>query len=114
VIQDTAIYGYNGSITKIGNGKLTLSNASTYAGRTTITKGALLVTNQTGSATGTGAVQANRGTLGGTGNITGVVTVETGRRSGAILLPGNSATSPGTLTISSAVTFSSVSTTNAC
>ena len=55
-------------------------------------------------------MQVNVGTLGGTGKITGAVTVGTGSSSGAILLPGNSATKPGILTISSALTFNSLST----
>ena len=75
-----------------------------------MSKGTLLVTNRTGSATGTGPVQVNNGTLGGTGIITGAVTIGTGRRSGAILLPGKSATAPGILTIDSALTFNSLST----
>ncbi len=99
-----------GSLTKTGNGKLTLSKANTYTSGTTVSKGTLLVTNRTGSATGTGAVQVNKGTLGGTGIITGAVTVGTGRSSGAILLPGKSATTPGILTINSALTFNSRST----
>jgi autotransporter-associated beta strand protein len=102
--------GTGGSLTKAGKGKLTLSNASNYTGGTTVTKGTLLVRNTTGSATGTGAVQVNAGTLGGTGKITGAVTVGTGTTSGAILLAGNSATKPGTLTINSALTFNSLST----
>jgi len=111
VIQDGGLNGgTGGSLTKMGNGKLTLSMASTYTGGTTITKGTLLVTNQTGSGTGTGAVQVNKGTLGGTGKITGAVTVGTGTSSGAILLPGKSATNPGTLTINGALTFNSLST----
>jgi autotransporter-associated beta strand protein len=111
VIQDGGINGgIGGSLKKIGNGMLTLSNASTYTGGTSLTKGTLLVNNKTGSGTGTGAVQVNKGTLGGTGKITGAVTVGTGTSSGAMLLPGKSATSPGTLTINSALTFNSLST----
>ena len=98
-----------GSLTKIGEGKLSLTKANTYTGGTAITKGTLLVKNTTGSATGTGAVQVNAGTLGGTGKIAGAVTVGTGSSSGAILLPGNSAKKPGTLTINSALTFNSLS-----
>ncbi len=59
------------SLTKTGRGKLKLSKANTYTGGTTVSKGTLLVTNRTGSATGTGAVQVNAGTLGGTGKISG-------------------------------------------
>jgi len=104
VIQD------GGSLGKIGTGTLTLSNASGYTGGTTITKGTLLVANIFNSGTGTGAVQVNKGTLGGTGIITGAVTVGTGTTSGAILLAGNSATSPGTLTVNNTLTFNSLST----
>ena len=66
--------------------------------------------NITGSATGTGAVRVNAGTLGGTGKINGAVTVGTGTSSGAILSPGNSATKPGTLTVNNTLTFNSLST----
>jgi hypothetical protein len=82
-----------------------LSNANTYSGGTTVSKGALLVTNGTGSATGTGAVQVNAGTLGGTGHIAGAVTVASGRTT-AVLAPGTSA-GLGTLTILSTLTFNS-------
>ena len=110
LMQDGPFFGVGGSLTKIGNGKLALSKANAYTGGTTISKGTLLVTNRTGSATGTGAVQVNKGTLGGTGIITGAVTVGTGHNSGAILLPGKSATAPGILTINNALTFNSRST----
>ncbi len=55
-------------------------------------------------------MQVNKGTLGGTGKITGAVTVGTGTSAGAILLAGNKATSPGTLTINNTLTFNSLST----
>src|SRR5207244_7330779 len=100
--------GTGGSLTKAGSGKLSLTNANTYTGGTTITRGTLLVKNTTGSATGTGAVQVNAGTLGGTGKITGAVTIGTGSSSGAILLAGDSATRPGTLTVNNTLTFNSL------
>ena len=110
-IQDGGLGGgTGGSLTKTGTGKLTLSKASTYTGSTTISRGTLLVTNRTGSATGTGTVQVNTGTLSGTGIMTGAVTVGTGTSSGAIVSPGNSATAPGILTSNSALTFNSRST----
>ena len=111
VMQDGGIGGgTGGSLTKVGKGKLTFTTANTYTGGTTITKGTLLVKNKTGSGTGSGAVQVNVGTLGGTGKINGAVTVGTGTSSGAILLAGNSATSPGTLTVNNTLTFQSLST----
>jgi autotransporter-associated beta strand protein len=110
-IQDGGLGGgTGGSLTKTGTGKLTLSKASTYTGGTTISRGTLLVTNRTGSATGTGTVQVNTGTLSGTGIMTGAVTVGTGTSSGAIVSPGNGATAPGILTSNSALTFNSRST----
>src|SRR5437588_12398184 len=94
----------------MGPGTLTLSHANTYAGATTIRRGALVVKNTTGSATGPGAVHVNTGTLEGVGRISGVVTVGTGRNSGAILLAGNSTTSPGTLRTDDPLTVRSLST----
>jgi autotransporter-associated beta strand protein len=111
VMQDGGINGGNGgSLTKAGTGRLSLTNANSYTGGTTIQAGSLLVKNRTGSATGNGAVQVNGGTLGGTGEINGAVTVGTGSSSGAILSPGNSATKPGTLTVNNTLTFNSLST----
>src|SRR5262249_28341800 len=110
-IQDGGINGgTGGSLSKTGTGKLTLSTASTHTGGTTISKGTFVTRNPTGSATGTGAVRVNSGTLSGTGKINGAVTVGTGTSSGAILLAGNSATSPGTLTVNNTLTFNSLST----
>jgi autotransporter-associated beta strand protein len=106
LVQDGGIGGgTGGSLTKAGTGNLSLANANTYTGGSTITDGTLLVENETGSATGTGAVQVNAGTLGGTGKISGAVTVATGT-SVATLLPGT-ATIPGTLTVESKLTFNS-------
>ncbi|MGI8432881.1 MAG: autotransporter-associated beta strand repeat-containing protein [Chthoniobacterales bacterium] len=96
------------SLAKTGKGKFTLSNANTYSGGTTVTKGTLLVKNKTGSATGTGAVQVNAGTLGGTGKISGAVTVGTTTAAG-ILAPGTGS-KPGTLTLLSTLTFNSSAT----
>jgi len=112
LIQDGGIGGgTGGSLTKTGNGELSLTEANTYTGGTTLEAGTLLVKNETDSATGSGAVQVNAGTLGGTGKIAGAVTVGTGIGTGAFLSPGNSATEPGTLTIdNNTLTFNSAST----
>jgi len=112
LIQDGGIGGgTGGSLTKTGNGELSLTEANTYTGGTTLEAGTLLVKNETDSATGSGAVHVNAGTLGGTGKIAGAVTVGTGIGIGAFLSPGNSATEPGTLTIdNNTLTFNSAST----
>ncbi|MDX1962112.1 MAG: autotransporter-associated beta strand repeat-containing protein [Pirellulales bacterium] len=81
-----------GNFIKQGAGTLTLTNANTYQGITTISEGTLSVTNTTGSGTGTGAVGVNpTGTLAGTGIISGLVT------SGGNIAPGT--TGAGTLTL---------------
>ena len=94
-----------GSVVKTGSESLTLTNANTYAGGTTITGGTLIAQNRTGSATGTGPVQANAGTFGGTGTVTGAVTVGAGTGPRAFLAPG--VKRPGTLSIASTLTFKS-------
>ncbi len=89
------------ALAKIGAGTLTLTNANTYSGGTTVSGGTLLANNSGGSATGSGAVTvASGGTLGGNGIISGAVTVA----SGGTLAPGNPL---GTLTIASSLTLSS-------
>jgi fibronectin-binding autotransporter adhesin len=62
-----------GSFIKAGTGTQTLSSATgnTYTGGTTVNGGLLVVSNTSGSATGTGKVAVNSGaTLAGTGTIT--------------------------------------------
>lgn len=86
--------GAGGALVKQGTGSFTLTNANTYTGGTTVNNGKLIVTNTTGSATGTGSVLVNtNGTLAGSGIITGQVTIDAGTIS-----PGNS---PGNLTLGS-------------
>jgi autotransporter-associated beta strand protein len=61
--------------TPTGIVKFSRAAGNTYDGGTTVYAGTLLVTNTSGSATGTGAVAVNAGArLGGTGYITGAVT----------------------------------------
>ncbi len=67
--------------------------------------GTFLVSNTTGSATGTGAVKVNAGTLGGSGIITGAVTIGTGSGAGAFLAPAGGTRKQATLTSQSALTF---------
>ena len=68
----------NISLTVSGPGTQIFTGANTYTKGTTINGGALYVNNTTGSGTGTGAVQVNSGgTLGGSGTISGPVTVNT-------------------------------------
>jgi len=106
-IEDGSVAG--GSLSVIG-GQLTLTNANTYTGGTTIEGGKLVVNNTSGSATGSGAVQVNAGRLGGRGTISGAVTLGTGSGPGAVLSPGKRSVKPGTLTIQGALTFNSDST----
>jgi autotransporter-associated beta strand protein len=97
----------SGALTKIGIGTLTLTGANLYTKGTTVTQGVLIVSNTSGSGTGTGLVSVNAGTLGGSGIIAGTVTVGTGSGSGAFLTPGFGTNKQVTLTIQSALTFNS-------
>jgi fibronectin-binding autotransporter adhesin len=67
--------GGAGTVAKVGGGTMTLAGSSTYTGGTSVVFGALVAANTTGSATGTGAVSVTGGALGGTGIISGAVTV---------------------------------------
>lgn len=74
-------------LVKTGTGTLTLTNANTYGGGTTVNQGVLLVNNASGSGLGTGNVVVNSGaTLGGSGAFTGDLLLNTG----AILAPDGS------------------------
>ena len=60
----------SGALEKIDTGSVVLGGANTYSGGTTLTAGTLLVTNTTGSATGSGPVTTVAGTtLGGNGTV---------------------------------------------
>lgn len=68
-----------GSLIKSGGGTLKITANNTYGGGTTINQGRLLVSNTSGSGTGSGAVTvSSTATLGGTGSISGTVTVNPG------------------------------------
>jgi autotransporter-associated beta strand protein len=97
IIQDS------GSLIKIKKGKFVLTNANTYTGGTTIKGGSLFANNSDGSATGTGFVQVNAGTLAGRGSIAGPVTIGTGSGGGAFLAPAGPAI--GVLRMQASLTF---------
>ncbi len=92
-------FARGGSLSKIGTGRLVLTEASGYTGSTAVNSGQLLVNNRRGSATGRGPVLVNVGKLGGSGIILGTVAVGSGSGPGAVLSPGGSKVLVGTLTI---------------
>ena len=106
LIQDAGQFGA-GSLTKVGTGTIDLLNSNAYTGGTTIDGGKIEVNNESGSGTGSGPVQVNAGRLGGRGIIAGAVTLGDGSGRGAILAPGKSANTRGTLVIGSRLTFKS-------
>ena len=64
------------ALAKTGSGTWILTGANTYSGGTTLAGGGtLLVNNTSGSGTGTGAVTVTTATLGGTGSISGPVSL---------------------------------------
>jgi autotransporter-associated beta strand protein len=106
-----SIIGGSVGLTKLGTGTLTLTGANIYTGVTTVTSGELLVSNTTGSATGSGGVNVtgtgtvgSGGTLGGTGFITGNVTISRTRpgSQGGTIAPGTPA-AIGTLTLTNSI-----------
>jgi autotransporter-associated beta strand protein len=102
------------SIAKTGTGTQTFGAANTYTGNTAVTGGTLLVTNTSGSGTGTGSVTVD-GTsslLGGTGTITGIITVGSAGKGGTISAGAGTPTTVTTLT-TGALTLASTSTFNA-
>jgi autotransporter-associated beta strand protein len=113
LIQDGGRFGGSGgSLTKVGTGTLVLLNSNAYTGGTTINGGKLEINNESGSGTGSGPVHVNSGRLGGRGIIAGDVILGDGSGRGAILAPGKSANTRGTLVIASRLTFKSDGTYN--
>lgn len=88
------------TLTKDGDNLLTISATNTYSGGTVVNAGTLRVSNQGGSATGSGAVTVQvAGTLAGNGIVGGPVTVG----GGGMLSPGNNAI--GRLTVNNTLTL---------
>ncbi|HTL71948.1 MAG TPA: autotransporter-associated beta strand repeat-containing protein [bacterium] len=99
ISSNTAVVGSAVIVNKIGAGTFTLGGASTYTGGTTVGGGTLLVTNLTGSATGTGDLEILLGaTLAGTGIIGSATIVD----DFATFAPGNPT---GTLTFTGDLTL---------
>jgi fibronectin-binding autotransporter adhesin len=99
VIGDPAATNNVGTLTKSDAGVLTLSSATgnVYTGATAVNGGTLLISNTSGSATGTaGVTVAGGATLGGNGTIAGAIT------NNGTIAPG---TSIGTLNAGSGVSM---------
>ena len=84
------ISGAGGTLTKLGNATLTISNTQTYTGATTVSAGTLAFM---GTNTSTATTVQSGGTLSGSGSL-GAVTIA----NGGTLNPG---ASPGTLSVGS-------------
>jgi len=93
------VTGATVNLSKVGSGVLTLSNANSYTGTTTVTTGTLLINGDQSLATGTVTVGTS-GTLGGGGFVGGATTIN------GTLSPG---TSPGLLTFNSSLTLAGTS-----
>jgi autotransporter-associated beta strand protein len=100
------IHGSGDVATKGTNGSVTLTNANTYAGGTTVQSGTLFVNNASGSGTGSGAVTVNNsGTLAGSGFIN-AGSNDVSINGGGSVAPGSAANTIGALTLTAAnVTF---------
>jgi len=95
-----------GGITKNGSGTLILTTSNNFNGETLVNNGVLSIngTNNCNSAVwDAGKVTVSGGTLGGSGVISGAVTV----KAGGTISPGNS---PGTLTLATNLTLQNGST----
>ena len=88
------------TLKKVGAGTLTITQANTYTGTTTVAGGTLLINSIQTAATGAVAVSGGA-TLGGTGTIGGATTVS----SSGVVAPGVSGA--GTLSFNAGLSFSS-------
>jgi autotransporter-associated beta strand protein len=88
-----------GTLDKTDGGSLILTGPNTYSGPTYVGAGTLLVSNTSGSATGTGNVLINNGTLSsGTGN-SGVIAGQVLPGSGVMAITPGGVGAYGTLTV---------------
>ena len=95
------VQGTGGSLTKEGNGVLTLTGINTYTGATTVSDGFLVVNGSIASSSG---VTVNvGGTLAGTGTVAS--TLVNGRLSAGGVGASNDPTTFGTLTVQGNLTF---------
>jgi len=95
-----------GGFTKVGSGTLVLADAAgnTYHGVTTVSAGALIVSNTSGSATGDGALNVNSGgTLGGSGIITPSKVTSTSASTVAVNFASGSTLNPSATPVLNAV-----------
>src|SRR5581483_8823265 len=95
VLNVSSVLNGTGGLTKQGAGVMQLSAANAYGGNTGVTAGTLLITNTTGSATGTVSVNGATAVLAGTGTVGGNITSVTG---GGVIAPGTAAAT-GTLKV---------------
>lgn len=87
------------ALNKTNTGTLTLNNTNGFTGSTTVSNGTLLVH---GALNASAVTVCSNGTIGGNGRLGNSLTA----LSGSTLAPGNGIGSPGTLTITNALTLS--------
>jgi autotransporter-associated beta strand protein len=104
------------AVTKTGTGTLVFSGANTYTGANTVNAGTLLINNTSGSGTGSGTIavanaSANGSIFGGSGSVSGLITINSGGSFRPGALGGTStATFTSTNNTSSALTLNTGST----
>jgi hypothetical protein len=104
----TSADGVNSTQTPTGIVELSRAAGNTYSGGTTVNAGTLLLSNTSGSATGTGSVSVlNTATLGGSGRIAPTGAAGVSVSSGGSIAPGT--TGIGTLTFDLSGTTGTVS-----
>ncbi|VBB48018.1 putative Autotransporter-associated beta strand repeat protein [uncultured Paludibacter sp.] len=104
---------YNGviksgaTITKLGTGTWTLTNAAETSSSFKVSGGMLVIRNTSGSATGTGTLTVSDAILSGTGTVGGLTIISANGK----IMPGLSETTIGTLTMQKNVSLTSTATT---